>query len=430
MNSSTAGARLTRRKAALALTFATLICNSAAFAQAPSIGTSIEGLLDYARNTNPAFAAERHEASAARERVGAAGALPDPNFQLELMDFTNTMRGGNTSLVPGEVGQTRYRITQPLPGWGKRDLQSRIANAKAEQSTGTRDAMWLDVANNVKTSWLRYYAADRETMLAREALTLLEGLEATTLARYRLGLVPQQVVLRAQREITRQRLSLVMLEQRRSAAVAALNGLLAREPSAPLDAPGTLPAAPDALQISTLLERARAANPLLMAGDQAVDAARLERDLTYRDRYPDFAVGLTNNRPRAGTESWDLMFEVSIPLQQGVRRSRERESERMIDAAAARRAAAEAQLLAEIGSAHSGFVGGQDTLRLIRGTLLPQATATRDAARAGFETGRVDFDAVLESERQLVDTRLAMLQAEIETRMAIFELEKLVGENL
>lgn len=430
MTLSTAGARLTRRKAALALTFAALICNSAAFAQAPSIGTSIEGLLDYARNTNPAFAAERHEASAARERVGAAGALPDPNFQLELMDFTNTMRGGNTSLVPGEVGQTRYRITQPLPGWGKRELQSRIANAKAEQSTGTRDAMWLDVANNVKTGWLRYYAADRETMLAREALALLEGLEAATLARYRLGLVPQQVVLRAQREITSQRLSLVMLEQRRSAAVAALNGLLAREPNAPLDPPGTLPAAPDSLQIPALLERARAANPLLMASDHAIDAARLERDLTYRDRYPDFAVGLTNNRPRAGTESWDLMFEVSIPLQQGVRRSRERESERMIDAAAARRAAAEAQLLAEIGSAHSGFVGGRNTLSLIRGTLLPQATATRDAARAGFETGRVDFDAVLESERQLVDTRLALLQAEVETRMAIFELEKLVGENL
>ena len=50
----------------------------------------------------------------ARERVTPAGALPDPRFELELMDATNTMSGRSASLLPGRVGETRYRIVQPL----------------------------------------------------------------------------------------------------------------------------------------------------------------------------------------------------------------------------------------------------------------------------------------------------------------------------
>ncbi|NMF88760.1 TolC family protein [Aromatoleum petrolei] len=397
---------------------------------ATPLGADIGGLLDHARNTNPSFAAQRAETAAARERVDSAGALPDPNVQVELMDFTNEMRGGGTTLVPGRVGETRYRFIQPLPGWGKRELQSRTAAAKAEQATAGLDAAWLDLALTIKQAWLRYYAADREAALARETLALLGGLEEATLARYRQGLAPQQAVLRAQREITSQRLAQVGIEQRRRGAVAALNGLLARAPHEPLAAPGEPSALPAALDLAALVARARAANPALAADERGIEAARLERERTWADRYPDYSIGVTNNRPRGEDQSWDLMFEVMIPLQQSARRAREREAAYMVTAADARRAATGSRLAGEIGAAWANFTSARETQRLLRGTLLPQAQATRDATRAAFETGRADFDAVLEAERQLVDTRMNLLQSEVEARMALFEIEKLVGESL
>lgn len=451
MTPSIAGARGTRLIARLIIA-ATMFAGAAARGQDPTqplsqtfpvatpatpaassaapLGASLAGLLDHARSTNPAFAAQRAETAAARERIESAGALPDPNFQVELMDFTNTMRGGGTTLLPGQVGETRYRIIQPLPGWGKRELQSRAAGAKAEQAAAGLDAAWLDLATEIKNAWLRYYAADREAALARESLALLGGLEEAALARYRQGLAPQQAVLRAQREITSQRLAQVGIEQRRRAAAAALNGLLARAPDAPLAAPADPVAQPAALDLPGLVARARAQNPALTADERGIEAARLERERTWADRYPDFSVGLTNNRPRGESQSWDVMFEVMIPLQQSARRAREREAEHMLAAADARRDATGTRLAGEIGAAYANFTSGQETQRLIRGTLLPQAQATRDATRAAFETGRADFDAVLEAERQLVDTRMALLQAEVESRMALFELEKLVGDAL
>ncbi len=394
----------------------------------PTLGADVICLLAHARTSNPSFAADRAEAAAARERVGASGALPDPNFQVELMDFTNTMRGGGTSVVPGEVGETRYRIIQSLPGWGKRELDERAAGARADQAGATRDAAWLSLAADIKAAWLRYYAADREAVLNRDALALLQGLEEITLSRYRLGLLPQQAVLRAQREITSQRLALVAVEQRRRSTVAALNGILARAPDTPLAPPQDPPPLPPALVLADLADRARGANPAIAAEAHGLAAAQLERDRTWRDRYPDFSVGLTNNRPRGEDQSWDLMFEVMIPLQQSARRAREREAVLMVSAADAKRAAAESRLLGELGTAYAAFASGRETLQLLQGTLRPQAEATRDATRAAFSTGRVDFDAVLEAERQLVDTRMATLTAEVETRLALAEIEKLAGE--
>ncbi|MCK9985322.1 MAG: outer membrane protein, heavy metal efflux system [Azoarcus sp.] len=408
------------------------VAPSAAAAANPAapLGADIAGLLEHARTTNPAFAAQRAETAAARERIDSAGALPDPNVQVELMDFTNEIRGGGTTLVPGRVGETRYRFIQPLPGWGKRDLQSRAAAAKAEQAAAGLDAAWLDLAMTIKQAWLRYYAADREAALARESLALLGGLEEATLARYRQGLAPQQAVLRAQREITSQRLAQVGIEQRRRGAVAALNGLLARAPHSPLATPVEPPALPAVLDLPALADRARSTNPALAADERGIEAARLERERTWADRYPDYSIGLTNNRPRGEDQSWDLMFEVMIPLQQSARRAREREAAHMLTAADAKREATGARLAGELGAAWANYTSSQESQRLLRATLLPQAHATRDATRTAFETGRADFDAVLEAERQLVDTRMSLLQSEVEARMALFEIEKLVGESL
>lgn len=412
----------------LALLLCSVTFSAGAVFAETTLGASLPALLEHARVNNPAFAAERAEADAARERIGSAGALPDPSFQIELMDFTNTMRGGSTTLVPGEVGETRYRIVQPLPAWGKRALDSRAATARAGRADAGRELAWVNLAAEIKAAWLRYYAADREAALNRDALALLQGVEETTLARYRQGLVAQQAVLRAQREITALRVAQVGVERRRSGAAAALNALLARPADSALAVPLDPPALPPTPPFATLVERVRGLNPELAAEGLGVDVARLERDRTWRDRYPDFSVGLTNNRPRGGEASWDLMVEVMIPLQQSARRAKEREAAYMLSAADARRAAAEARLQGELGRAHAEFSAGRETLQLLRASLLPQAAATRDAARSAFANGRADFDTVLEAERQLIDIHLQTLTTEVDTRLALAELEKLAGE--
>ena len=420
------------RRSALALILAIGIGSAGVRGQdastVPAIGASALSLIEHARQGNPGFAAARAEAAAARERVTPAGALPDPRFELELMDATNTMSGRSASLLPGQVGETRYRITQPLPGWGKRELAVKAAAAQATQTDAMRDATWVALAAKIEALWLRYHAADREQVLNRDALTLLQSLEEFSLTRYELGLLPQQAVLRMQREITAQRLALVEIEQRRTGLAAGLNGLLGRAHDAPLAPPDDPDPLPDRLEAATLFEAAASANPEVQVAANGIEVARAERERTYQDRLPDFAVGVTNNRPDEGKSSWDVMFEVMIPLQQSSRRAREREAEYLLLAAEARRDDAKARSTGELGSAWSMYAQGRETLRLLDHTLLPQAQATRDASRAALASGTVDFDSVIEAERQLIDIRTRRLQTELETRLALAEIRKLTGE--
>ena len=420
------------RRSALALILAIGIASAGVFGQdvpaGPALGASALSLIEHARQGNPGFAAARAEAAAARERVTPAGALPDPRFELELMDATNTMSGRSASLLPGQVGETRYRITQPLPGWGKRELAVKAAEAQATQADAMRDTSWAELAAKIETLWLRYYAADRELVLNREGLTLLKSLEELSLARYELGLLPQQAVLRMQREITAQRLALVEVEQRRKGLAAGLNGLLGRAHAAPLATPADPAPLPEQLEAGALFESAASANPDVNAAAYGIDVARAERERTYQDRLPDFAVGVRNNRPDEGKASWDVMFEVMIPLQQSSRRAREREAEYMLLAAEARREDARARASGELGIAWSMYAQGRETLRLLEHTLLPQAQATRDASQAALSSGTVDFDSVIEAERQLIDIRTRRLQTELETRLALAEIKKLTGE--
>ena len=248
--------------------------------------------------------------------------------------------------------------------------------------------------------------------------------------RYGVGLVPQQDVVRAHSEITSLKVDLVEAQRRLRDAVSKLNTELPRAADAPLAPPEMLSAVADTISLSELFEKAKSIAPDLARERLGIDAAAKSRDLVYLNRYPDFAVALTNNRPRNGTDNWDVMLEVNIPLQQASRRAQEREAERRMEAAASQVAAAEARLHGRLGEAHAAYTANREKARLLRHTLLPQSRANLEAAQAGYETGRVNFNTLIEAERQILRTRLALLDAEVEIRVQQTEIERLVGAPL
>jgi outer membrane protein TolC len=399
-------------------------------AESADLGADLHALLAHALSTHPAIDAAIQDAEAARARVEAAGSHPDPRFQLELMDATNAMSGRGASLLPGQVGTTRYRIIQPLPYPGKLDLRTEMARAGAGGAGAMLDDARIVLASRVKRAFAQHYLAGEQAWIIRENLELLDALEPIVLTRYGVGIVPQQDAIQVQSEITRLRVDLVDAQRRRLAAAARLNATLVCAADAPLATPSALPPVPAHLPLAELRARLHERSPVLArlrAGAAAADASRA---LTYRDRYPDMAIGLTNNRPRDGVDSWDLMFEVTIPLQQSARRAREREAERSFEAAESRVEAALSTLEGQLGEAWAGFESSGESARLLRDTLLPQAQAAYAAAEAGYETGRVNFNTLIEAERRILSTRLALLNAEVERFERLIDLEQMTGVSL
>lgn len=403
----------------------------AAQAQEAPPGADVERLLAIAREANPEYAGMRYEAQAAAERVTPAGALPDPRFRTELMDIT---KGGeqNPTLLPSNVGSTRYTLMQDLPWFGKRDLKREIAEFEAEGSQGKARGTWSELAAKIKTAQAQRYFLHGNEKLTQEILDLIVRLEKIAQNRYANGLSAQQDVIRAQIEQTNMKNELVALESESRQVNARLNALLARPAAAPLAQPEklrTLPV-PGQLNPAALEERVRTRNPQLFTEEARIKAAEKGRDLVYKNRYPDFNVGIAPVQYGSAIKEWGLMVEINIPLQQSSRRSQEREAEAMLSAARSRKEASANQVLSELSENLAGLEAAQRTDVLATTSLLPQAELTFNAALAGYENGKLDFATLLDAQRQIRQAKQNQIKAQAEAQMRLAEVEKLLGEDL
>ncbi len=400
-------------------------------AQETQPGRTVESLLDVARSNNPEYAAMRHEADAAGERITPAGALADPKFRTEFRDITKFGEQSAT-LSPSRVGSTRYLLMQDLPWYGKRDLKREIAEMDAESARGRARGTWSELAARIKTAQAQRYYLYRNEKLTQEILDLIVRLEKVAQVRYAGGLAAQQDVIRAQVEQTGMRNELIALENESRQVNARLNALLARPASAPLAAPELLRAlpAPVRLDHAALEDRVRSRNPLLFAEESRIKAAEKNRELTYRNRYPDFTVGVSPIQYQSAVKEWELMVELNIPLQQASRRAQERESESMLAAARSRKDAASNQILSDLSENLSTIEVARRTEMLASSSLLPQAELTFQAALAGYENGKVDFATLLDAQKQIRQARQTQIKAQAEAQIRLAEIEKLLGEDL
>ncbi|MBP8100610.1 MAG: TolC family protein [Burkholderiaceae bacterium] len=406
--------------------------SSVALAQEGQLGTNLEGLLAYARAQSPELGAMRQEADAASQRIESAGALPDPVLRVELMNINNYGTSTAPSVLPWRVGETKYTVMQMLPTWNKRELRRDAAAADARQASARADAAWSELAARIKATYAEYYKAAGNERLTREVLGLMGQLERVAQARYAGGLVAQQDPIRAQLEQTAMRSELIALENEKRQLQARLNSLLARDGQTPLAEPQALRPLPSLNTADTtmLAERARARNPLLQAEQARLDGAQKNRDLTWRNRYPDLQVGVAPSQMGSRITSWGLMFEVNIPLQQESRRAQEREAEAMVGAARSRSEALSHQLLGELAGQLSGFDAARRTEQLMKTQLLPQSELSLQSAVAAYESGKADFTTLLEAQRQIRKARQDLLNTQVEAQMRLADIERIVGEDL
>jgi outer membrane protein, heavy metal efflux system len=231
-----------RRALTLAAVAASLGAATRAHAQRAAGDRLLLGDLyaDVAR-ANPRIAAASALATAAQARVAGTRRPPDPQLQLGFMNYTLP------GLAPmATLGMSQLQLMQMLPLGGKLRSAGRVADAQAS-ATGerARDVAW-ETRSAAAMAFYDLYATEGRLDVARETLRLLQDVERTAQAMYRVGDGRQADVLRAQVEIARMAEDTLRMRAMRATMVAKLNVLLDRD--AELE-PGraTLPAFPHEL---------------------------------------------------------------------------------------------------------------------------------------------------------------------------------------
>ena len=402
------------------------LCAGRAAAQGDTL--TARDAIRMALSANPMLRAARASATAAGERIGPAGALPDPQLQLGLMnrmasDFGSTM---------DPMTMNQVQLMQMLPWPGKLGGAKRAARHTAVATRADADEQERMLAAQVRMAYYNTAYADRALEQMGRTRELLRNFLDVSTTMYAVGSAVQQDVLRAQVEVARMGEEITRMGQERVAMGARLNALLGRSAMTPIPAlelpeidHGDLPAT------DSLIAWALAQRPALVAGAERVAAADASLSAARRELFPDFTLGFQyQQRPEFPTMV-SFMLGFNVPIFAGAKQLPiRREAEAMRDMATAELANLQNETVARIIEARARAVQDQNLIRLYRGGILPQARAAVQASLSSYRVGRVTF-------MTLVDNQMTVNRYETETyrlladyAQAVGELEALVGREV
>jgi outer membrane protein TolC len=396
---------------------------AAAFAATDAAAPPVEALVAAALERSPTVAAASARLAAAREMIALAGAMPNPMVELVLTD----MGFPRYTVGTDEMSMIGPEVRQEIPYPGKRQAARDVARAESDVRGADLDQARRMLAAQVRTLYARIYALDRERQAVTAAGELLDMLSATAASRYAAGEAEQEAVLKAQLEATRVGERLDDLAGARSTLVAALNRLVDRPGGDPLGTVSTLP--PLAVPQAPWEELAVASSAEVAVRRAAVTAAERRVGTARLDGKPELfagaAVGLRGQYDpavtlRVGAELPVWRRQKQQPLVRAAGWELDTARAELRDAEAAARSEA-ARLVAEWERS------GRQITRYTE-AILPQTSATVDAARTSYLAGRGDFSTVIEDFDTWLEARTALAVREADRFVVWAELQALLGE--
>jgi outer membrane protein TolC len=386
--------------------------------QAPADTLSAAQAVALALATNPFIRAAEQSGVAARERVAAAGALPDPRLTLGLMNrMTSDLGATGDPMTMDQVA-----LSQVIPFPGKLGLARRAARHAADAAEASADAARRTLATDVQDRYYDLAYMDRALAVMARTRALLETFRDVATSLYATGSGRQADALRAQVEVASIDEQIVRLGEQRTADAARFNALLARPagtPVGPLRLPDALSDLPPA---DSLVARAAATHPAVQAASARAAAADASSAVARRDLLPDLEIGLAYQHRPAFPSMMSLMVAVDLPL---FARARQLPARREMAAlaAGARDDLAELrnELAAQVIAARARAERALTLRRLFASDILPQARAAVTSALANYRVGAVDF-------ATLVDDQLTVNRYEIETVRLLADYHEAAAE--
>lgn len=390
---------------------------------------SLDALIQEALQNNPMIQSMDQRVRAAEQRAPQVSALDDP-----MLSYTRWISSVETRVGPQE---NVLMLSQRLPFFGKLGLRGDMAEQDAAATQQAYSATRRDIVFRVKHAFYDLYWIDQSLAILDEYQRLLQSFQQVAARKYATGTGIQANVLKAQVEISSIDERRLNFSKMREGAVARLNALLGREQAVAIGAVSIVDTALYAKAEQELLQSAYTARQELLAAEAMVAKADLGIKLARKNYWPDLSLAATyitipsgrTMAPDNGKDPWSIQAGINLPIWLGKRRA-------AVDEAQATRVANQLhqenlrnEIAAEIRDLFARLKTGEQTLRLYREQLLPDAERTLQSSQSSYQTGTLDFLSLLDSERMLLQFRLAYVKELANYRQQVAALERTVGSE-
>lgn len=395
-----------------------------------SAAENVVDLISEALNNNPAVQESYNLWKAAEYKIRTVRSLPDPVAQYQYFGESVETRVGPQ--------KNKYGVSQKIPFPGKLGLKGRAQSKQAEIFEERYEAAKREVIKNVKFVYYDIFWVDKAVQITEEEKTILESLEKVAQKRYASDFTPQQDVIKAQVKLSKLIDNLLRLNQNRKSLVAKLNTILNRPRDAELGRVTNVEYSEFQYDLQTLHEIAGDSRQELIAANMDIERAEYERSLAKMDYLPDFNFGFDyiqvgdgyTMSPDDGQDAWMVSVAVNIPLWFDKLNAQVNEKKAHLEAARKNYENMENDVSFEVDDLYFKILTYKDIISLYKTALIPQSEQAFNAAKTGYEAGKVDFLNWLDAERILLQTRLAYYKAITDYRKSIAFLERVIGNDL
>ncbi|MCF6157367.1 MAG: TolC family protein [wastewater metagenome] len=389
---------------------------------------NLKWLIREARENNPEIIAAQKRLEAAKTRIPQARSLEDPMIGIGSFDMSDHPLNvnGETPML-----QQRYNVSQRIPFPGKLRLRGEIAGEDAVMVEKEFQAKILEIIALVKSAYYEFFYINTAIDITEDIRDLLRRFAKIAETKYAVGETTQRDVLAAQVELSTLANDVIVLGKERESIVARINTLLDRHPQTPLGKPRPVKKHTLHLSLKRLEDIALKNRPELERFNHAIQRNEANVKLSKKEYYfSDFEPMVEYMQEDGRSDTWASAITINVPWLWPKNRYQVKEAKQELSAARSDYRFIINRTLFEVKDLFVKIQSAESTINLYKTGVIPQAEQSLKAARIGYEANRVDFLALLDSERTLLNARLLYYRALTGFEQNLASLERVVGIQL
>jgi len=404
----------------------------AAIAELATTVESLSQLEALALELNPNLRRLNQQVAAAQARSRYVDKLPDPTVGANIFGHPIETAAGSQ--------RANISVKQMIPWLSRLDAQSQQACFEALTLRQDFGVERLKVIGDVRSLWYRLYVLGKQIETSRANQELLESLTEVANARVATGNASQGDVLLGTLELSKLEEQILTFEQQVVSNKAELNRIVGRDADHPIDVPRQLTASLPEWSHPMLRQVAQERQPAIAAAQLRTQAARWGVEVARLKRRPDVSLSanwfaIDDNRPRpsvvdVGRDAWSIGAQVSVPLWRKKYDAIEQEARWNYFATHASTEVVQQRYDSLLLDLWEQAKTADETSKLYRETILPQARQTLQADQQSYVNGTVEFDRVVRDFRNILTLELGDHRAIGQLRTALARIQQAVGADL
>jgi len=390
--------------------------------------STLDDYLAYAALNNPGLKSAFYNWQASLENITQAKSLPDPVFT-----YGQSIGGTGTLANPQE---RRFSLMQTLP-WpgtlaGRKNMAYQEANAAYKQFESTRLKLFYDV----KSVYYDLYLLGREIQLTNDHLDILARWEAVALTNYKNSLGQYPDLIKIQLEQAKLDNMLTTLKEMGNPLTARFKAILNMSTPEDLSFPKSLPEHSLGMSHDSLATLLVENNTELRTMDYLIAREKESIGLAKKAYVPDLMLGIDYTRAGGtassamnggGKNSWMINAGFNLPIWFSKNNAARKQARARFEAARNNKQQTENQLVSNLENSLFEYQDAVRKIDLYQDELIPKARQSLNATYTAYQTGKVDFLSVIDTQRMLLDFQLDFEKELVNKAKSVSEIELLIG---